>query len=66
MRRCQRGAPAGRIPLSGRKLVVTTGGRREEREVGSVEEYRRILLDDFGIELAKPDVDRLMTAGVRP
>jgi arylamine N-acetyltransferase len=56
----------GRISLSGRKFIVTTVGRREEREVGSAKEYRRILLDDFGIELAKPDVDRLMTAGVRP
>jgi N-hydroxyarylamine O-acetyltransferase len=63
---CSLPTPVGRISLSGRKFIVTTVGRREEREVGSAKEYRRILLDDFGIELAKPDVDRLMTAGVRP
>lgn len=38
----------GRITLSGRRLIVTRGGVREEREV-TEEEYARLLRDRFGI-----------------
>jgi hypothetical protein len=44
---------------------VTTGGRREEREVATEEEYRTLLTTRFGIDLGEePRVDRLMAPGV--
>jgi N-hydroxyarylamine O-acetyltransferase len=57
---CSLPTPSGRISLSGRKLIVTSGGRRGERELESSEEYRTVLRDEFGIEMAERDVDRLI------
>jgi N-hydroxyarylamine O-acetyltransferase len=51
----------GRVTLSGSRLILTAGGRREEREVASAEEYRALLWSYFGIELGgEARVDRLM------
>lgn len=33
------------------RLIKTLGGTREERDVGSEDEYRAILASDFGISL---------------
>jgi N-hydroxyarylamine O-acetyltransferase len=57
---CSLATPTGRITLSGRRLIVTSGERREEREVKSAAEYGRILIDEFGFELGREEIDRLM------
>ncbi|MCI0473520.1 MAG: arylamine N-acetyltransferase [Ignavibacteria bacterium] len=41
----------GRITLSGKKLITTTGGKAETRELESDEEVKRILKTHFGIVL---------------
>lgn len=46
---CSRLTPQGRISLSDMRFIVTENGSRTEREVGSDEEYREILRDQFGI-----------------
>ena len=48
---CSRATPEGRITLSEMKLVVTTGGCRQETTIGSEEERQRILVSEFGIRL---------------
>ena len=51
----------GRITLSNSRLITTAGGRRVERDIESVEEYRRLLATHFGIDLAdEPRIQRLM------
>ena len=53
--------PDGRITLSDSRLIMTAGGRREEREVAGEEEYRVLLKTHFGIDLGEgARVDRLM------
>lgn len=46
---CSRLTPQGRISLSNMRFIVTENGQRTEREVGSDDEYREILRDQFGI-----------------
>lgn len=41
----------GRITLSGRKLITTTGGKAETRELESDEEVKEVLKTHFGIVL---------------
>ena len=56
--------PDGRITLSNSRLIMTAGGRREEREVAGEEEYRALLKTHFGIDLGEgARVDRLMVPG---
>jgi N-hydroxyarylamine O-acetyltransferase len=50
---CSLAIPGGRITLSNDRLIMTAGGRREEREVAGGEEYRALLNTYFGIELDK-------------
>ena len=56
---CSRATPTGRITLSGRRLIVTSGGDRVERDVASAAEYGRILVDEFGLKLSQAELDRL-------
>jgi N-hydroxyarylamine O-acetyltransferase len=46
---CSRLTLQGRISLSDMRLIGTENGQRTERRVGSDEEYREILRDQFGI-----------------
>ena len=57
---CSLATPSGRITLSGPRLIVTSEGRREERALGSGEDYRKLLKNRFGLELTEGEVDRLM------
>ena len=50
---CSLARPEGRITLSNNQLVMTAGGRREEREVSGEEEHRILLKTRFGIDLDK-------------
>jgi N-hydroxyarylamine O-acetyltransferase len=63
---CSLATRTGRISLSGRRLIVTAGERRDERELRSSEEYRSILMNEFGIALGEREVARLMSSGPRP
>src|SRR6188474_3001225 len=45
---CSLATPDGRITLSGKRLIVSSGGRREEREVEAAEAYRSVLSREFG------------------
>ena len=58
---CSMATTDGRITLSNNRLIITKGGRSEERKVKSEEEYRTLLKTLFGINLGEGDrVDRLM------
>ena len=58
---CSLATASGRITLLDNRLIVTTEGRREEREVSSESEYRALLQAHFGIDLPEEErVDRLM------
>ncbi|HEY3578991.1 MAG TPA: arylamine N-acetyltransferase [Pyrinomonadaceae bacterium] len=46
---CSRATPAGRITLSGTRLIFTTNQGREERLLDSANEYEEVLRDQFGI-----------------
>ena len=48
---CTLATADGRITLSDRKLIITRNGRREERMLGSEEEWRSALENSFGITL---------------
>jgi len=48
---CSRATPDGRITLSEMKLITTRKGEREERSLGSEEEWNSILRKRFGILL---------------
>jgi N-hydroxyarylamine O-acetyltransferase len=48
---CSRATPDGRITLSEMKLITTSKGEREERNLGSEEEWNSILRKRFGILL---------------
>ena len=41
--------PDGRITLSGKRLTILEGSRKQEREVNSEPEYLRVLVNYFGI-----------------
>jgi len=61
---CSLATPDGRVTLSNSRFIVTTGGRREEREVVDPEEYRELLKVRFGIEFGEDlRIDRLMAPG---
>lgn len=58
---CSMALPEGRITLADNRLISEKGGRRDEREVTSSEEYRRLLQVHFGIELDREvSVGKLM------
>ncbi len=48
---CTCARPDGRITLSGMKLILTRNGHREERVLGSEEDWADILAEQFGIHL---------------
>ena len=48
-RLCSRATPTGRITLSGTRLIVTEGGRRQERQLTN-DEWRAALAEHFGID----------------
>jgi len=56
---CSRPTNTGRVTLSGTKLIVTQGERREEREVRGAEELRGLLAAEFGIEIGIEEGERL-------
>ena len=58
---CSLATEDGRITLSNGRLIITAGGTREERDVASVEEYRALLMERFGVALGdEAIVGRLM------
>ena len=58
---CSVASPNGRITLSNGRLIVTTAGQRDEREVATEGEYRALLHQHFGITLEEgARVRRLM------
>jgi len=64
---CSLATKKGRITLSNNRLIATTGGRREEREINSEEEYRTRLKIDFNIDLGDMErIDRLMALSTMP
>jgi N-hydroxyarylamine O-acetyltransferase len=48
---CSRATPDGQITLSEMKLITTSKGEREERSLGSEEEWNSMLRERFGILL---------------
>jgi N-hydroxyarylamine O-acetyltransferase len=46
---CSLATPDGRITLSGRKLITTKGGERQELMLGSEEEREAALRELFGV-----------------
>ena len=48
---CTRATGEGRITLSDRRLIVTSGGKQEERLLEDEREYTRALREHFGIDL---------------
>ncbi len=54
-RLCSLATPAGRVTLSGMRLITTASdGGKSEVELESVEVYTQLLREHFGIELADP------------
>jgi len=52
---CSVATLGGRITISERKLIETQNGRRQERELASDEEWKRLLRQKFGVILPKAD-----------
>jgi N-hydroxyarylamine O-acetyltransferase len=48
---CSLALPDGRITLSDLRLITTIQGARDERDLGSEDEYRAVLAERFGISL---------------
>jgi N-hydroxyarylamine O-acetyltransferase len=48
---CSRATPDGRITLASRRLIVTGGSERQERQLRDEDDVRRCLRDLFGVEL---------------
>jgi N-hydroxyarylamine O-acetyltransferase len=58
---CSLATPSGRVTLSNGRLIVTSGGHRQERDVASAAEYLALLREHFGIDLGhEPDPERLL------
>jgi len=58
---CSLATPNGRVTLSNGRLIVTTAGQRDEREVATEAEYRALLHEYFDITLEEgAQVARLM------
>jgi len=53
---CSRATPDGRVTLSGLKLIVTSRGERQERELSGEAEYAEALREHFGVVMAGPEV----------
>jgi N-hydroxyarylamine O-acetyltransferase len=49
---CTLALPKGRVTLSDLRLITTLHGAREERELGSEDEFRDVLAQRFGIALS--------------
>lgn len=50
---CSLATRDGRITLSKNRLIITTGGQRQEQTVADEKEYRNLLKSKFGIEFEK-------------
>jgi N-hydroxyarylamine O-acetyltransferase len=50
-RTCSRATPGGRITVTGMRLIISDGGKREERDLASDEEWFDVLRKHFGIYL---------------
>jgi N-hydroxyarylamine O-acetyltransferase len=50
---CSRATPAGRITLSGSRLIVTQANAKEEKELNSEEEVAQTLKEYFGIVMPR-------------
>jgi N-hydroxyarylamine O-acetyltransferase len=50
-RACTRATEDGRITVSEMRLIITAHGEKQERELGSHEEWAAALLEHFGVEL---------------
>ena len=48
---CSRATPEGRITLSELKMILNRNGVREERQLASEDEWRAVLLEQFGVRL---------------
>ena len=48
---CSLATPAGRVTVSGTRLILAENGQREERELTSEAEYESVLREYFGIDL---------------
>lgn len=59
---CSRATPTGRVTLSDTRLIVTTDGQRQERELRDEHEYARALREHFDIDLTPGDASLLMRA----
>lgn len=61
---CTLPTATGRVTLSNKRLITTSGGERSEREVTSGNEYLALLKACFGIDLAAQGIapGRLLTA----
>ena len=46
---CSLATPTGRVTLGDRRLIVTENGERQEQDLEDEAEYRRLLLERFGI-----------------
>lgn len=55
---CTRVTSTGRVTLSGMRLISTREGLREERPVLDQDEFRKILREEFGIELVNEIVEK--------
>jgi N-hydroxyarylamine O-acetyltransferase len=56
---CSLATPAGRVTLTDSRLIVTSGGQREEQELMTQAEYAAALRDYFGVEEAECAAIRL-------
>jgi len=50
---CSLATPDGRVTLSGRRLIVTSNGKKQEQELATEAEWYSALRDYFGIVLPK-------------
>ncbi len=65
---CSRVTPQGRVTLSDMKLIITSGGGKEEYPLEDDADYHRALWEHFGIVLPKPvttSAPAASSAGVR-
>jgi N-hydroxyarylamine O-acetyltransferase len=48
---CSIATPSGRVTISGRRAITTSGAGRDERAIADAEQYRELLANWFGIDL---------------
>jgi N-hydroxyarylamine O-acetyltransferase len=58
-RMCSLATPDGRLTLSGRRLIATRGGEKQERELADEDEVAEVLRERFGIARVEPDAKRV-------